>query len=70
MSYDLTVLYQYIMHKEMYYYNDVIQLGNNVSYRKADPLDHLEMVMAQVRLETAREIFNDMHKLMRMIRKD
>jgi hypothetical protein len=70
MSYDLTVLYQYMMFKEQYYSNDITQLCNNVSYRNADALDHLEMIMAQVRLATAQEIFSDMYKLMRMIRKD
>jgi len=67
--YDLTLLYQYIMFKEQYYQNDVTQLNNNISYRRADALDHLEMIMAQTRLATAQEIFRDMHKLMRMIRK-
>ncbi|HBN82380.1 MAG TPA: hypothetical protein DDZ89_00900 [Clostridiales bacterium] len=68
MSHDLTVLYQYMMFKEARYYNDVVQLYNNVCYRKADPVDHLEMIMAQTRLATAQEIFNDIYKVIRMIK--
>jgi len=59
-----------MMFKESRYHNDIVLLDNNVSFRKADPVDHLEMIMAQARLETSQEIFRDMHKLMRMIRKD
>ena len=33
--------------------NDMVQLLNNVSYRKADQLDMLEMIMAKTRLEYA-----------------
>lgn len=68
MGYDLTILYQYMMFKEQYYRNDSVQLGNNINYRNADPIDHLEMIMAQVRVATAQEIFSDMHKLMRLIK--
>lgn len=45
--------------------NDIIQLDNNVKYRKADPLDHLEMIMAQVRAQTAHDIFRDILRLMK-----
>lgn len=45
------------------YENDVIQLSNNVSYRGADPLDHLEMIMAQTRVGTAEKIFDDLRQL-------
>lgn len=70
LPYDLTLLYQYMFFKEQFYQNDITGLANNVSYRKADALDHLEMIMAQTRLATAQEIFKDMHMLMKMIRKD
>lgn len=33
--------------------NDLVQLLNNVSYRKADQLDMLEMIMVKTRLEYA-----------------
>lgn len=68
--YDLTLLYQYMFFKEQFYQNDITGLDNNISYRKADAIDHLEMIMAQTRLATAQEIFSDMHKLMRMIRNE
>lgn len=69
MGHDLTVLYQYMMSKESRYSNDVIQLGNNVCYRKADPLDHLEMIMAQTRLATAQEIFRDIYRVIRIMKR-
>lgn len=52
-------LYQYMWEQEVRYENDLIQLYNNVTIRKADPLDHLEMIMAIVRLETSRKVFRD-----------
>lgn len=49
----------YMMYEEQRLENDVIQLDNNVMYRKADPIDHLEMIMAQTRLATAQRIFKN-----------
>ena len=43
--------------------NDMVQLLNNVSYRKADQLDMLEMIMAKTRLEYA---LSDHRKICRM----
>ena len=45
--------------------NDMVQLLNNVSYRKADQLDMLEMIMAKTRLEYA---FADHRKICRILR--
>jgi len=64
----LSSLYQYMMNKEMYYYNDTVQLRNNVQYRTADPLDHLEMIMAQIRLETAKSVFQEIYLILREYR--
>lgn len=58
-------LYQYMWEQETRYDNDLIQLYNNVSYRKADALDHLEMIMAIVRRDTARQIFRDITAILR-----
>ncbi len=58
-------LYQYMFEKEARYENDLTQLLNNVSYRKADCLDHLEMIMAIVRLDTSRQIFHDISSILR-----
>lgn len=41
----------------------MIQLANNVQFRKADPLDHLEMIMAQVRSQVTTDISRDVYKL-------
>ena len=62
----LLLLLEYMNHKTVYYENDIIQLHNNVTYRKADPVDHLEMIMARVRLETAQMLFRDIYRLIRM----
>lgn len=45
--------------------NDMVQLLNNVSYRKADQLDMLEMIMAKKRLEYA---LADHRKICRILR--
>ena len=65
--YYLSVIYQYLLNKQIWASNDVIQLGNNVAYRKADPLDHLEMIMAQTRLATVEDMARDLYQLLRMV---
>lgn len=69
MPIDNTIIWQYMMNKECRLNNDVIQLSNNVSYRNSDPLDHLEMIMAQTRLQVAKEIFSDLVYLLKLIKK-
>lgn len=64
------MLYQYMLNKEIWLENDVIQLSNNVVYRQADALDHLEMIMAQTRLATATDIFNDIYRVLRIMKRD
>ena len=66
--YDLTLIYQYLYHKQARAGNYVIQLSNNISYREADALDHLEMIMAQTRLATVEEMSSELYKLLRMMR--
>lgn len=69
MSYDLTLIYQYLYNKQVWAGNDIIQLGNNVSFRNSDPLDHLEMIMAQTRKATIEEVARDLYPLLRMVRR-
>lgn len=69
MSYDLTLIYQYLYNKQIWANNDVVQLGNNVSFRNSDPLDHLEMIMAQTRKATIEEVARDLYPLLRMVRR-
>ena len=69
MSYDLTLIYQYLYNKQIWAGNDIIQLGNNVSFRNSDPLDHLEMIMAQTRKATIEEVSRELYPLLRMIRR-
>lgn len=57
-------LIEYIFRKTHYYENDLIELGNHITYRKADPVDHLEMIMAQTRAGTAEEIFADIFQIL------
>lgn len=54
-----TLLREYMYRRSCRYEDDLTQLCNNVSFRAADPLDHLEMIMAQVRSVTAQQIFSD-----------
>lgn len=55
---------EYIFRKAQYYENDLIELNNHMSYRKADPVDHLEMIMAQTRAGTAEDIFADLFQIL------
>ena len=48
-------LMMYLFEEDSRLENYMIQLQNNVTYRKADQLDMLEMIMALTRLEYARE---------------
>ena len=58
-------LLEYMYRKEDFLSNDVQQLANNVQYRMADPVDHLEMIMAQTRLQTAKELCKDILQIVR-----
>ncbi len=62
------MLFEYGIRQLSRYENDVIQLANNVTYRKADPLDHLEMIMAQTRLGTAEKMFSDLQIVLEISR--
>lgn len=62
------MLLEYGLRQLARYENDVIQLSNNVTYRKADPLDHLEMIMAQTRLGTAEKMFGDLQIILEISR--
>lgn len=55
---------EYIFRKSHYLESDLIELNNHTVYRTADPIDHLEMIMAQVRAQTAEEIFADLFQIL------
>lgn len=57
-----------MFNKVIFLENDKIQLINNVTYRKADELDHMEMIIAITKLRTAEELFGDINKLLDMIK--
>ena len=62
-EYLVMLLYEYFYRQQIYRDNDVVQLANNVQFRKADPLDHLEMIMAQVRAQVTADISQDVYRL-------
>lgn len=62
-EYLVMLLYEYFYRQQIYRDNDVVQLSNNVQFRKADPLDHLEMIMAQVRAQVTTDISQDVYRL-------
>lgn len=66
--FDLDMIYLYLYNKQVRAGNDVSQLAANVSFRDADPLDHLEMVMAQVRKAAIEEVAMELFQLMRDFR--
>lgn len=57
------LLYEYFYRQQIYRENDLVQLTNNISFRRADALDHLEMIMAQVRAQVTTDISRDVYKL-------
>ena len=69
-GYDLNLIRKYLMNKQISAENDVIQLSNNVVYRSADPLDHLEMIMAQVRRALVEEMSLELYYLLRIIEEE
>lgn len=48
------------------YENDLTVLLNNVQLRKADPVDHLEIIMAQTRVATADRIAGEVLQIMQV----
>lgn len=57
------LLYEYFYRQQIYRENDLVQLTNNISFRHADALDHLEMIMAQVRAQVTTDISRDVYRL-------
>ncbi len=54
----------YMFRQTLRYEDDVTELDNHTVYRKADPVDHLEMIMAQTRLATSEKIFRDILEIL------
>lgn len=67
-GYILEMLYEYMHRKADQYEKDRDQLYVNMQLRRADPLDHLEMIMAEIRLQTAKDIFADQFALLAHLR--
>jgi len=63
-------LYEYLYRKQFVFDNDIIQLYNNISIRKADAVDHLEMIIALSRKTAAEEIFGDIYKILLISREE
>jgi len=61
-------LMMYLWEEDNRLENDLVQLCNNVAYRKADQLDMLEMIMARTRLEYAREDHRKINRILRNFR--
>lgn len=57
-------LIAYIFRQSLRYEDDVTELNNRTVYRDADPVDHLEMIMAQTRMATADKIFADIQRIL------
>lgn len=52
------------MHKEAFLHNDFVQLCNNVYYREADLVDHLDFIIARVRLQMFAELQSDLKQIL------
>lgn len=57
-------LIEYLFRLTLRYEDDIIEIDNHTVYRKADPVDHLEMIMAQTRLSTAEKITDDIFQIL------
>ena len=68
-DYLVALLYEYFYRQQIRRENDLIQLTNNVSFRHADALDHLEMIMAQVRAQCVDDTSREVYKLIAISKK-
>lgn len=55
----------YLFRQSLRYEDDITELNNHTVYREADPVDHLEMIMAQTRLGTFERISADILQILR-----
>lgn len=55
----------YLFRQSLRYEDDVTELDNHTAYREADPVDHLEMIMAQTRLHTFEKVSADILEILR-----
>ena len=62
---DLKFLYEYMYRRELKLLYDITLLENNLHYLQADYVDHLEMILAKCKLETAQQIFNDIYLILK-----
>lgn len=67
------LLYEYMYNKEVSLINDLTQAQNNCCYRTPTSRDYLLMLRAQLRMETAAELFSEIRtviKIERMVSDD
>lgn len=57
------LLGMYLLRITSQYENDLTQLLNNLVLRSADPVDHLELIMAHTRCAVADQIAKDIYKI-------
>lgn len=69
-EYLVTLLYQYFYRQQVERENDLTQLINNISFRRADELDYLEMICALVRIRCTDVIAQDVYRLVAISRID
>lgn len=62
-----SLLLQYANRKCLQAESDITQLLNNLNLRCADPIDHLEIVMAQVRSSCAEQFQSDILKILDIV---
>lgn len=62
-----SLLLQYVNRRCLQAEADITQLLNNISLRRADPVDHLEIVMAQVRSSCADQFQSDILKILDIV---
>lgn len=62
-----SLLLQFANRKCLQAESDITQLLNNLDLRRADPIDHLEIVMAQVRSSCAEQFQSDILKILDIV---
>lgn len=58
-------LLEYMHEVDIRLENDLIVIYNRMRARSLDNIDCIELMEANVRLQTTRELFQDMHKILR-----
>lgn len=64
-DYRLTMILEYLLYEQARLEDAYIQMENNIGLRGADYVDHLEIILAKCRIDTALDISTDIRSILR-----